>query len=290
MSMSIIKKNNLNWKRIDSLIKIAIAEDIENIGDITSENLLPNNLKVVAYILIKEKGICAGLPIVEYIFKKIDKNIKFTQFCKDGISLEPNSIIASVYGNAKKILLVERIVLNFLQRLCGIATITRKYVDLLQDSHTKILDTRKTIPGYRNIEKYAVNIGCGMNHRMGLYDTVLIKDNHFRCLLISKYKKIDIIKKILNKYKNNVIIEISTIDEFIEFYNFVGIKHILLDNMINDQLKEIVNINKNKFKLEVSGGICLSRISFIKKLGIDFISVGNITHSAKAIDISLKIL
>ena len=282
----------INKKIVLELIKKALEEDLGDRGDITTLSVISESKQAQANFLIKEDAVCVGLEIVAEVFKQIDKKLIFTPLVKDGDFCKKGKIIAKVSGSARAILSSERIALNFIQRLSGIASETKKYVDLLGNSKTKILDTRKTTPAYRYLEKYAVKMGGGENHRFGLYDRIMIKDNH-RELNFSKSKGITDIPtmvKICRKKYPDVEIEVE-VDTLEECKSAVEsqVDYILLDNMTNEQMKKAIDINNGLAKLEASGGITLERISSLGKLGLDYISVGALTHSVKSIDISLDI-
>ena len=286
-----MKKLNLpelDWQKINSLIDMALEEDIKT-GDATSISVIPENVTTEARFVTREKCVCAGLEVAKTVFLKIDDTVAWTSLVKDGDILEPGDVLASVKGNARALLTGERTALNFLQRLCGVATTTLRYVEAVGDSKTKILDTRKTTPGWRSLEKYAVAAGGGTNHRVGLYDRVMIKDNHRELAgLEGDGGLARSIKRARETFPNlEVEAEADNLDEVKEASEATA-DYILLDNMTNEQMKEAIKINKGRSKLEASGGITIERIPSIAKIGVDFISVGALTHSVKAIDISLE--
>lgn len=279
--MNLDKKNNF-------ILKQALKEDIGK-GDITSSLLIPPHKKVRAVLILKEKAIIAGLPVAEAVFKAVDNNIKFKPFCSDG-SLQPaQKVIASIEGNGRSILSGERTALNFLSHLSGVATVTCEFVEKIKPHKTKIMDTRKTIPGLRALQKYAVRIGGGYNHRMGLWDGILIKDNHLK-LLGSNLWNMDLREMITSCFK--IEIEVKTLKEFEEALK-VKPDIIMLDNMPLKYIKRAVQI-RNRLsqapKLEVSGGINLDNVKKIAATGVDMISIGALTHSVRAIDMSLEIV
>ena len=281
----------LDWKRINTLINLSFDEDIKE-GDATSLSVIPDNVKTTARFVTREQCVVAGLAIAERVFKKLDNEIEFNAKVQDGDLLKKGDIIAIVTGNAQALLTGERTALNFLQRLCGIATTSYNYVSALpKNSITKILDTRKTTPSWRNIEKYAVAAGGATNHRIGLYDRVMIKDNHRELAGLEGEGGIKrSVKRARAMYPLlEVEVEADNLDEVKEAVDAKA-DYILLDNMTNEQMAEAVSINNGIAQLEASGGITIERIKEIGKLGVDFISVGALTHSVKAIDISLEII
>jgi nicotinate-nucleotide pyrophosphorylase (carboxylating) len=298
-------KINFDPEKIDALIQLAIQEDIFT-GDITTENLIPENLIVEGAFIAKERGVIAGLPIVEYFFSKLDKNIFFKHWVKEGVFVHKGEIIATIHGSAKVLLSGERIALNFLQRLSGIATLTAQFVERIKPLKTSIMDTRKTIPGWRYLEKYAVAVGGGVNHRMGLYDQVLIKDNHLDImknkLFYDVSPHVSIIEKAVSllrqKIKKGILIEVETRTlEEVKSALKAGVDIILFDNMDIQQLKEAVRLVK-EWKYgegvrqplsEASGNITLENVHIVAQAGVDRISVGAVTHSARALDISMEI-
>ncbi len=296
---------NFEPEKVDTLIQLAIQEDIGT-GDITTENLIPNNLIVEGAFIAKECGIVAGLPVVEYLFSKLGKNIFYKQWVKEGTSVNKGETIAALHGAARVLLSGERIALNFLQRLSGIATLTAQFVDRIKPLKTSIMDTRKTIPGWRYLEKYAVAVGGGVNHRMGLYDHVLVKDNHLDIiknkLLFDASSHASAIENAVlalrQKIKKGILIEVETrmLEEVADALK-AGVDIILFDNMDIRQLKEAV-MAVNDWKsarntplplTEASGNITLENVRLVAQTGVNRISAGAITHSAKALDISLEI-
>ena len=295
-------------EKIDTLIQLAIQEDIGD-GDITTESLIPDSLIVEGVFIAKGSGVIAGLPVVEYFFSKLDKGVSLKQNVRDGTFVKKRETIASIKGSAKTLLSGERIALNFLQRLSGIATMTAQFVERIKPLKTHIMDTRKTIPGWRYLEKYAVAVGGGVNHRMGLYDQVLVKDNHLDILKVetglkpvSTFSHISIIEKAVSalrqKIKKGILVEVETrtLEEVADALK-AEVDIILFDNMNIAQLKEAVETVKNwksskgkrKPLTEASGNITLENVRLVAQTGVDRISAGAITHSAKALDISLEI-
>lgn len=279
----------LDWKRINILINLALEEDI-GCGDATSLSVIPKNLTAEAVLICKEDCVCAGLPVAEAVFKAINKNIGFTPKVREGRRCRKGTVMAVVKGNARSLLTAERTVLNFFQRLCGVATISAKFADAAKGFKTEILDTRKTTPGWRNLEKYAVSIGGASNHRIGLYDRIMIKDNHRELAGMEGpggiRRSVDKARKAYPKLE--IEVEADSLDEVRESAE-AGADYILLDNMDNQTMAKAIKINAGRAKLEASGGITLDRIPSIAKLGVDYISAGALTHSAKSIDISMDI-
>lgn len=279
----------LDWQRIDCLIEMALAEDLSDAGDTTSQAVIPAGLKAKAVLRVKEPAVCAGLPVAEAVFKKMDSAIVWRPLVKDGGEVEPGTVLAEIKGSAIELLTAERTALNFLQRLCGIATTAAKYAAATAGTNTMILDTRKTTPGWRNLEKYAVQTGGAANHRVGLYDRVMIKDNHrFLAGLEGEGGITRSVRRAREKYPRlEVEVEADTLEEVAEAIK-AGADHILLDNMDDDTMARAVALNGGESKLEASGGVTLARIPAIAAIGVDFISVGALTHSVKAIDISME--
>jgi len=261
--------------------------------DITTETIIAD-IKVKAVIISKDEGVIAGLDIAGIAFRLVSKNIKFKKLVEDGDKVHENQILAILDGEAKKILIAERTALNFLSHLSGIATLTSKYVEQVKRYRCKILDTRKTIPLLREMEKYAVKTGGGHNHRKGLYDMALIKDNHLKLISCCEIGKL--IKSVKRKIPKNtkIEVEVDTLDMLKKVYD-CGTDIIMLDNMSPAKLKKAVGWIKKQKKskkplLEASGNVNFSNVKEIAKTGVDFISIGEITHSAPALDISLEII
>ncbi|OGC07401.1 nicotinate-nucleotide diphosphorylase (carboxylating) [candidate division WOR-1 bacterium RIFOXYA2_FULL_36_21] len=269
-------------KSIKSLIEMALLEDIGS-RDITTDAIIDKRKPASAIILVKEDGLLAGTSLVKGVFDVLDKKIKVSFKVKDGNKVSDGEVIAEITGPAHSILKGERLALNFLQRLSGIATLTSKFVVAVTGTNVKILDTRKTTPLWRQAEKEAVLAGGGQNHRFGLYDAVLIKDNHIKFA-----GGIEPAIKLLRKKAKKIEVEAQNINE-VKTAIKLGVDRILLDNMDKRTLMEAVKLCKNAgIETEASGGVNLKNIKFIAKTGVDYISVGALTHSAKALDISLK--
>ena len=263
----------------------ALAEDIDG-GDITTEAIVPKNKTASAKLIAKEPLVVAGLRISEKVFKAADRRIKFKSLAGDGERVKKGAVLAKISGSAAPILKAERTALNFLQRMSGIATLTAEFVERTKGTKTKILDTRKTTPCMRIFEKYAVKAGGGLNHRFGLFDAILIKDNHI-AIAGGIGKAIAAVRK---KHGDKAVIEIETKNlKQVKEALHLGVQVIMLDNMgINDMKKAIRLINK-KARTEISGGVNLKNIKKIAALGPTRISIGALTHSARAMDISLEV-
>jgi nicotinate-nucleotide pyrophosphorylase (carboxylating) len=275
-------------KGIDTLIEIAIKEDIGN-GDHTSLACIPNNAKGKAHLLVKENGIIAGVKIAEKVFQAIDSTLIFNQKIDDGSKINIGDIVFTIEGNSQSILQAERLALNFMQRMSGIATKTDYYVSLLDGLKTKILDTRKTTPGLREIEKLAVKIGGGENHRMGLYDMIMIKDNHID-YAGGIEEAIQSTRNYLIKEQKDLKIEIEArnLDELNQILKIGGINRIMLDNFSFEDLRKAVKLINGKYETEASGGITEKTIRKYAECGVDYISVGALTHQINSLDLSLK--
>ncbi len=274
--------------KIRHLIELALSEDIGK-GDYTSESTIDEDLSAKGLIVSKEDGVIAGLQIAKAVFCQLDPNLVFESSFKDGNKVMRGEEVATLKGRVKSILSGERIALNFLQRLSGIATLTSKYVEKIKDTGVKILDTRKTTPGHRALEKYAVKMGGGENHRMGLFDMILIKENHIKAVgSVSKA-----IGKAKAKYPMEKIeVETKNLDEVKEAVNS-EVDWIMLDNMSIDEMKKAVKVirsSKKEIKIEASGRIDLNNVREAALTGVSFISVGALTHSAPAFDFSLLLV
>jgi len=273
---------------LEVFIKNAIIEDIGD-GDHTSLACITENTSGKARLLIKEEGILAGVSIAEMVFRKFNTDIHFEQLLTDGLRIKPGDIAFTVEGNARALLKSERLVLNIMQRMSGIATQTNKYINEISGFKAKLLDTRKTTPGMRMLEKAAVKIGGGENHRIGLFDMILIKDNHTDFAgginkAIARTTEYN--KKIKNKLK--VEIEAKNVSDIKEILRLGNIDRIMLDNFSIKDTKEAVKMIKGKYEVESSGNITLKNIRAYAQCGVDYISVGDITHNIKSLDMSLK--
>ena len=271
-------------KSAEPLIELAIAEDIGP-GDATSEAVLPADLVLHGRISAKAPGVVAGLPVAEAVFSRVDGSLRFMPRVEDGDTVAPGDVVAEVEGPARGMLAAERIALNFLQRLSGIATLTRAFVDAVAGTQATILDTRKTHPGYRVLEKYAVRMGGGQNHRTGLYDMILIKDNHIE----AAGSITAAVERARAAYPDlPVEVEVKNLDELHEALP-LDVDRIMLDNMDLDQMRTAVQIAAGRVPLEASGNVNLERVAAIAATGVDYISVGALTHSAPALDLSMLV-
>src|SRR6266568_5890314 len=268
-------------------IEIALREDIGD-GDITTDFFVSKNQPAMARIIARERAILAGTETAAEVFRRVDSALDVAVLRNDGSEVNDGDNVIELRGSARSILKAERVALNFLQRLSGIATLTRKFVDAAANNHVKILDTRKTTPGLRTLEKAAVLAGGGSNHRFGLYDMVLVKDNHLTTLegLSSFADRI----QLLRQERPNIRIEVEAddLEQVRAFVEIQGIDVILLVNMTTAQIREAVALREDNIKFEASGGITLKNVNRIAATGVDYISVGSLTHAARAIDIGLE--
>lgn len=270
------------------VIQKALEEDLGREGDLTSQALSDPSCKVKALIIAKERGVLAGLPFAKEVFDQLDKTVEFEALLKDGSPLEKFAPVAQINGPARAVLSGERLALNLLMRLSGIATATKKFVDPASSQNIRILDTRKTSPTLRDMEKYAVRMGGGENHRQGLFDQVLIKENHIK-VAGSVKRSLELVKeKVPSDVK--IEIEVETLDELREVMAFHP--HIvLLDNMAPEQIREALEILKDspEIEVEVSGGVNLENIDQFLIPGVHRIAIGALTHSAPSLDFSLQV-
>ena len=283
--------NKISLNQMKSLIDISLDED-SYLDDITSKNLIDRDHISNAYIISKSDGTLCGVDVLELIFKKVDSHIEIGKNFFDGDKINNSDVVVTLNGSLLSILSAERTVLNFIQRMTGISTITSKYVNLISDSNSKIYDTRKTLPGHRILDKYAVSIGGGMNHRINLSDGILIKDTHVDYLKIKGYSIEKIIKKIKSSTNSGIRIEIEveSLEDAVSAAKS-NVDIIMLDNMNLDLLKKTIKSIKEiseDILIEVSGGININNIRSISKTGVDIISIGALTHSVISHDFSLK--
>lgn len=275
-------------EQIKKIINLALREDIGN-GDITSLATIKKNRKACGKFLVKDNGVIAGLSIAKLVFRSLDKKIKFKVLIEDGSDVKSGDVVAEVSGNARAILTAERTALNFIQRMSGIATASSIYVKAVSHTKAKVIDTRKTAPGLRMIDKMAVKIGGCDNHRFGLYDMFLVKDNHIE-VAGSITKAVEACRKFMRKKKKKFLIEVETknLDEVQEALECKA-DIIMLDNFNIEDMRKAVKLINGNCEVEASGGVNLSTIKAIAETGVDYISVGGLTHSVKALDISLEI-
>ena len=273
---------------VDKLIDLSFAEDIGD-GDHTTLCCIPEEARGKSRMIIKEEGILAGVKIAEEVFNRFDSTLKVEILINDGTNVKPGDVAMVVEGSVRSLLQTERLMLNIVQRMSGIATITHKYMELLKGTKAKVLDTRKTTPGMRILEKMAVKIGGGENHRIGLFDMILLKDNHVdfvggisnaidRCHEYLEAKSKDL----------KIEIEVRSIDELNQVLEHGGVNRIMLDNFSVESTRMAVDLIGGKYEIESSGGITLDTIRSYAECGVDYISVGALTHSVKSLDISFK--
>ena len=292
----------LDLEKIRDIVQLAIKEDIGD-GDITSKIFISDGSESEGMLVAKEAGIVAGLPVAGYVLSQIDENLIFTSNIEDGSRVKKGTIIGSVKGLTLSLLSAERLVLNFLQRLSGIATATNRFAEKIKGYGTQIMDTRKTAPGWRYLEKYAVRVGGGINHRMGLYDQILIKDNHLKIMGSEKENGVisRLVRKAREQIENGMLIEVE-VEDLCQIKDVVdaGVDIILFDNMEPSKIREAVDIvreiEKNQdagtgkaILTEASGNITIENVEEYADAGVDRISVGAITHSARVLDISFDI-
>ena len=272
----------------DKLIDLAFAEDIGD-GDHTTLCCIPEDAMGKSHLLIKEEGILAGLEVAKKVFDRFDPTMQVEVLIEDGTHVKPGDIAMIVTGKIRSLLQTERLMLNIMQRMSGIATMTNRYVRLLEGTKTRVLDTRKTTPGLRMLEKQAVKIGGGTNHRIGLFDMILLKDNHVdfaggianainRCHAYLKEKGLDL----------KIEIEVRNFDELQQVLDCGGVDRIMLDNFTPEDTKKAVDIIAGRYETESSGGITFETIRSYAEQGVDFVSVGALTHSVKGLDMSFK--
>jgi nicotinate-nucleotide pyrophosphorylase (carboxylating) len=273
------------------LIMMALKEDIGE-GDITSAYFIPEEKMARAFLSVRHEGVVSGVSIAEKVFSEVDPSLVVQVLVEDGSRVSEGAVLMMIEGKARSILTAERTALNFLQRLSGVASITARYVAAVKHTRAKILDTRKTTPGYRTLEKKAVLDGGGTNHRMGLYDRAMVKDNH----LVSDggLESLQAAIRLLKSEKPHVEVELEAdrLDQVADFLALEGVDYILLDNMPLDDLRKAVKMREKnpRIRLEASGGVNLATVREIAETGVDFISVGALTHSAPALDIGLDFI
>lgn len=278
----------LTDQTLDKFITQALMEDIGD-GDHSSLASIPTNAENTAYLLMKDSGTIAGIELAKRIFQKINKDIEIKALVKDGDDVSEGDVIMKIHGNSQAILSGERLMLNCMQRMSGIATYTKKLSTIISHTPCKLLDTRKTTPNFRLMEKWAVFIGGGLNHRFGLYDMIMLKDNH-NDFAGGITKAVESTKNYLKATGRSLKIEVETrnLDEVKEVLTLEGVDRIMLDNMSPALMKEALALINGRLETEASGGITESTIRAVAETGVDYISVGALTHSAKSLDISLK--
>jgi len=272
----------------DTLIDLALAEDIGD-GDVTSLYFIPADRQARAFVTARRKGVVSGVGLAACVFSRVDPQVDVEILIPDGNRVSDGALLIRVEGKARPILTAERTALNFLQRLSGVATLTNRYVELVKGTRARILDTRKTTPVYRMLEKLAVVHGGGTNHRMGLYDRAMVKDNHLVTDGCAEAIQTAIRRLHAAKPDIEVELEADSIEQVRTFLTMEGVSHILLDNMSLDELRAAVAARGDRImpQLEASGGVTLQTVRGIAETGVDFISVGALTHSAPALDIGL---
>ncbi len=273
----------LDWKIIDEIIARAFAEDIGD-GDVSTNALFSPEEKADAYMIAKAPGVIAGLPVAERVFRTLDENITWKPACRDGEKRNPGELIVEFSGSRRALLSGERLALNILQRMSGIATMSAAYAREVVDFPVEILDTRKTLPGLRILEKYAVAVGGATNHRYGLFDGIMLKDNHIK--LAGGIATAVARAKAGNPKNLEIEVETTTLAE-VEAALEAGADIIMLDNMSTEMMREAVEKIAGRAKVEASGGVTIERLREIAATGVDYISVGALTHSVQALDISL---
>ena len=276
-------------EQIDHIIDLALAEDISH-GDVTSAALIPPELEGKASILVKAEGVLAGGEVAEKVFLKVDPSLKIEILIKDGTKIKSGDITATIVGQVISILKAERVAINFLSKLSGIASETAQYIAKTQGLNAKITDTRKTTPGLRLLEKYAVRMGGGQNHRFHLGDGILIKDNHLVALRALGMSLKDIVAKAKQNAPQDlkVEVEVNTTQEVRDAVES-GADIIMLDNMNPDEMRHVVSLIPSRVKIEASGGITLANVQAAAETGVNLISIGALTHSSKTLDISLEL-
>ncbi|WP_073343893.1 carboxylating nicotinate-nucleotide diphosphorylase [Caldanaerobius fijiensis] len=276
----------LNWLVVDDLIQNALIEDI-GFGDVTTDCLIPKEQISAGRFIAKEEGILAGIDVAKRVFELLDQDISFRKNYHDGDILNKGDIIAEIEGHTAAILKGERVALNILQRMCGIATKTYRVCSLVRDYNVKIVDTRKTLPGFRMLDKYAVLVGGGHNHRINLSDLVLIKDNHIKA--VGSIKDAVMLAKEKAPFTVKIEVEVESLEQLEEAIE-ARADIIMLDNMDVETMRKAVVITDKRALLEASGNITEDNVREIASTGVDIISMGSLTHSVKALDISLRLL
>lgn len=272
---------------VTRLIQIALQEDIAS-GDITSETTIPETARARASFLCKADGVICGLPIGELVFRTLSDDVAWTAVAEEGSAVTKGTVVARVEGSAHALLAGERTALNFMQRMSGVATMANAFAAAVQGTNAKILDTRKTIPGWRRLDKYASRVGGAVNHRMGLYDMIMIKDNHIAAAG-SITKAIGACANVFAEGKIKIEVETTSLKDIEEVLACGGVHRIMFDNFTPELMHKAVQLVNGAYETEASGGITLDTVRAFAETGVDYISTGAITHSAKALDISMDI-
>lgn len=285
MPQSAWLSTTVDLAEVETIVRRALAEDIGS-GDVTTDSTLPPEAQLAGRFLAKQPGVVAGLEVARLAFALIDERVQFSTRVTDGDRVEEGQVFATMSGPGRALLSAERVALNCLQRMSGIATLTRRFVEAVQGTRAVILDTRKTAPGLRALDKWAVRLGGGQNHRSGLYDMVLIKDNHIAAVggITEAVRRV----RAADAQKHAIEVEVRNLVELREALD-VHVDRILLDNMSVDEMREAVRVAGGRTPLEASGNMTLENVAAVAATGVDFISVGALTHSAPALDISLKL-
>jgi len=280
-----LHENSLDRRLVRDIVARALAEDVGH-GDLTTMTLVGPTAQGRAQIVAKESGVICGLPVGAEVFAQVDPSVRWTPLCVEGDEVAPGRVVAEVAGATRSILIGERVALNFMQLLSGVATATAALVRACSGTRARILDTRKTLPGLRALQRYAVRVGGGVNHRFGLFDAILIKENHILAA--------GGVRPALERARRagplvRIEIEVETLEQLEEALA-AGANLILLDNMAVDMIREAVTRVGGRAQLEVSGGVTLATVAAVAQTGVDFISAGSLTHSARALDLSLKLI
>ncbi len=282
--------NALEEQDYADLVKIALAEDV-TLGDATSLATIPAEKEAIASVVARQSMTVAGIPVASYVFHRVDPALKITRQAEDHTVVAAGDVLIKIEGSARSLLAGERVALNFLQRLSGIATLTARFVEAVKGTRARILDTRKTTPGWRKLEKYAVSCGGGKNHRFGLFDMILIKDNHLAVLHGEEPNAVAAaVERARRKFPElKVEVEADTLEQVLQAVE-AGVEMILLDNMSIEMLQNAVRHVAGRCQTEASGGVNLNTVRAIAETGVDFISVGALTHSVSAADIALDFM
>jgi nicotinate-nucleotide pyrophosphorylase (carboxylating) len=274
-------------ENIQTLVKMALKEDLGERGDVTTQAIVSRDQTMCGQIVAKASGVIAGLPVLQAVFAQVDPNVEIELHVADGDLVTPGTVVCTLRGQAQSLLTGERTALNFLQRLSGISTLTRKFVDVVAGTQAVILDTRKTTPGWRLLQKYAVRMGGGKNHRIGLYDAVMIKDNHIAAAG-GITQAVEQVRAYPPANGLPIIVEVERLSQLEEVLP-LHVDQVLLDNMDEATMRQAVEIAAGRVPLEASGNMSLERAAAVAATGVNFISVGALTHSAPAFDLSMRL-